>query len=73
MATVSTGPHITDETSVDQSFMDTTIMHRFLFIFNKKSQGLSVGHLKSVISELWFYQQTASYGPIRGLFPRPFI
>ena len=28
MATVSTGPHITDKTSVDQSFMDTTVMHR---------------------------------------------
>jgi len=30
MATVSTRPHITHETSVDQSFMDTTIMHRYL-------------------------------------------
>ena len=29
MDTVSTGPNITDETYVDQSFMDTTIMHRF--------------------------------------------
>ena len=38
MATVSTGPHITDETSVDQSFMDTTIMHRQNCMVNTQSR-----------------------------------
>ena len=31
MDTASTGPNITDQTYVDQPFMDTTIMHRFFF------------------------------------------
>ena len=41
MATVSTGPHITDETSVDQSFMDTAIMHH-LYIFGSRAPILSL-------------------------------
>ena len=45
MATVSTGPHITDETSADQSFMDTTIMHPF-FAYSMLNINFKGVHMK---------------------------
>ena len=39
MDTASTGPNITDQTYVDQSFMDTTIMHPFLTVSGTLPKG----------------------------------
>ena len=36
VVTESSGHHITDETSVDETYMDTTIMHQKIYMRNKK-------------------------------------
>ena len=56
VVTESSGHHITDETSVDETYMDTTIMHRYNNIHLNSwetvpfKQQIAIPHNKNLIN-----------------------